>query len=114
MPTIFQTKDKNGRPHRNWRIKYIDYEGNRKTITGLPSKPETQKLAWKIQAEQDEIRKGLRSPPKESAKPRPFEEVVSEYLAWGKSQGGHEDGDADEVQEEADGRAGLRARDGAV
>src|SRR5438067_989868 len=89
MPTIFQTNDRNGRPHRNWRIKYIDFNGKRKTITGLPSKTETEKLAWKIQAEQDEIRKGLRAPPKESEKKHLFADIVAEYLAWGESQGGH-------------------------
>src|SRR5437762_2386554 len=89
MPTIFQTLDRNGKPHRNWRFKYIDWTGKRRTATGLPSKSDTKALAWKIQAEQDEIRKGLRAPPKESDKPRPFEEVAAEYLAWGLSQGGH-------------------------
>ena len=89
MPTVFQTKDRNGVPHRNWRFKYIDYQGERKTATGLPTKEQTKKLANKIQMEQDEIRNGLRPAPKESDKPRPFEVVVAEYLAWGESQGGH-------------------------
>jgi integrase len=88
MPTIFQTFDRNGKPHHNWRFKYINYKGERKTATGLPTKESTKRLAWKIQAEQDEIRKGLRPPPKESEIPRAFEEVVAEYLAWGESQGG--------------------------
>ena len=89
MPTIFQTKDRNGVPHRNWRFKYIDYKGNRKTATGFPTKEATKKLANRIQTEQDQIRKGERSVPKESDKPRLFSAVVAEYLAWGESQGGH-------------------------
>ena len=59
MPTIFQTLDRNGKPHPKYRFKYIDWQGKRRTATGLTSKPNTIKLAWKIQAEQDEIRKGL-------------------------------------------------------
>jgi hypothetical protein len=89
MPTIFQTKDRHGKFHRNWRFKYIDHQGNRRTATGLPTKAAKKTLAWKIQAQEDEIRKGLRPAPKESDKPRPFEKVVAEYLAWGESQGGH-------------------------
>ncbi|HEY3324258.1 MAG TPA: hypothetical protein VGP72_27655 [Planctomycetota bacterium] len=89
MPTIFQTFDKSGRPHPRWRFKYIDYTGKRKTATGATTKSETIKLANKVQADNDAIRKGWRPPPKPSEKQRPFAEVVAEYLAWGKSQGGH-------------------------
>ncbi len=89
MPTIFRTKDRHGKWHHNWRFKYIDYTGQRKTATGLPTKEATKTLAWKIQAEQDEIRKGLRPAPKKSEKPRPFDQVLAEYFAWGQSQGGH-------------------------
>src|SRR5437868_6774041 len=89
MPTIFQTQDRSGKPHHNWRFKFIDFTGKRKTRTGLPSKTETEKLAWKIQAEHDEIRKGLRPPPKESEKKQFLSERIDEYLAWGESQGGH-------------------------
>ncbi|HEY3318956.1 MAG TPA: tyrosine-type recombinase/integrase [Planctomycetota bacterium] len=89
MPTIFRTKDRHGKWHHNWRFKFIDYTGQRKTATGLPTKEATKTLAWKIQAEQDEIRKGLRPAPKESEKPRLFDQILAEYLAWGASQGGH-------------------------
>ncbi|HEY3319902.1 MAG TPA: site-specific integrase [Planctomycetota bacterium] len=89
MPTVFQTFDKNGRPHPRWRFKFMDYNGKRKTATGATTKSETVKLANQIQADNDAIRKGWRPPPKPSEKPRPFAEVVAEYLAWGKSQGGH-------------------------
>ena len=89
MPTIFQTLDRNGQPHRNWRYKYIDYQGNRRSGTGLPTKEATKRLANKIQSEQDEIRNGLKPAPKESDRPRLFTDVAAEYLAWGESQGGH-------------------------
>lgn len=89
MPTIFQTFDKNGLPHKKWRFKYIDYEGKRRTATGRRTKEATKILAWKIEAEQRDIRDGIRPRPKPSDQPRPFEAVVAEYLAWGESQGGH-------------------------
>src|SRR5687768_5003634 len=89
MPTIFRTTNKKtGEPHRNWRFKYMNYLGQRKSATGLPTRKATETLAWKIQAEQDEIRNGLRPAPKESDKPHLFETIVAEYLAWGESQGG--------------------------
>jgi len=89
MPSVYRTKDRNGIPHPNWRIRYMDWKGERQSCVGLPSKVDTQKLAWKIQTEHDEIRKGLRPPPRECDKPRLFREVADEYLAWGMSQGGH-------------------------
>jgi len=47
-------------------------------------------LALRVQAEQDEIRKGYRPPPEASDKhrKRPFAEVRDEYFSWGESQGG--------------------------
>src|SRR5476651_1110200 len=90
MATVFQTKDrKNGKPHPKWRIKYFDYQGNRRSITGYESKTETIKLAKKIEADQNAIRNGMKPPPKEADKPRAFEDTAAEYLAWGASQGGH-------------------------
>lgn len=89
MPTIFQTKDKSGRPHPKFRFKFIDYLGKRRTMTGTTSRKETTQLANQIQAEHDAIRKGWRPPPKPSDTPRPFQEVCDEYLAWGMAQGGH-------------------------
>jgi integrase len=89
MPTVFQTFDKHGRSHPRWRFKYFDYTGKRKTATGATTKSETVKLANQIQADQDAIRKGWRPPPKPSDKPRLIEEVLAEYLAWGRAQGGH-------------------------
>lgn len=89
MPTVFQTFDKNGRPHKKWRFKYVDYEGKRRTATGHPTKEETKTLAWKTETEQKLIRDGMRPRPKSCDQPRTFEAVVAEYLAWGESQGGH-------------------------
>ena len=46
----------------------------------LPTKGATEKLACKVENEHDEIRKGLRSPPKESQKKQLLAERIEEYL----------------------------------
>ncbi|GMV84000.1 MAG: hypothetical protein AMXMBFR7_51840 [Planctomycetota bacterium] len=89
MPAVYRTNDRNGKPHPRWRFRIKMADGSQKAFTGFLSKEQTSKLAWKLETEQDEIRKGLRSPPKTSDINRPFEVVVQEYLAWGTAQGGH-------------------------
>ncbi|MCK6474047.1 MAG: site-specific integrase [Planctomycetes bacterium] len=88
MPTVFRTYDKGGKPHPRWRIKYRTFDGKRKTVTGLTSKEETVKLAWRLENKEEEIRKGIRQPPTPSDQPRLFSDAVQEYLAWGECQGG--------------------------
>ncbi|MCK4670763.1 MAG: site-specific integrase [Nanoarchaeota archaeon] len=91
MAYLFRTRGKNGKLHRRWRFQYTDWQGRRRTGTGTASKKETEKLAARIGAREDEIRKGYRPPPKSSEvrQARAFQEVLDEYMAWGKSQGGH-------------------------
>ncbi|MCZ7648220.1 MAG: tyrosine-type recombinase/integrase [Planctomycetota bacterium] len=89
MPAVYRTNDRNGKPHPRWRFRIKMADGSKKAMTGFKSKEQTEKLAWKLESEQDEIRKGLRSPPKASDIDRPFGVVVQEYLAWGAAQGGH-------------------------
>jgi len=88
MAHVFQTKRRDGTPHPRWRFEFRDCEGRKRKGTGYKSKAETQKLADRLQAEQDDIRKGYRPPPKPSDQPRAFEDVRDEYLAWGNDQGG--------------------------
>ena len=90
MAYVFQTFDKRGNPHPNWKFQFTDYTGRRRTSTGTTSKSETHKVATRVEAEHDAIRRGHREPPKSLSKhlSRPFEEVMAEYLAWGNSQGG--------------------------
>jgi len=90
MAYLFKTRGKDGKQHSRWRFQYTDWRGNRRTASGTASKPETEKLAARVQAQQEEIRKGYRPQPKAIDKhaSRPFGEVVEEYLSWGKSQGG--------------------------
>lgn len=88
MPYVYRRKLKDGSPNRPYSIQYKDYRGIRRTAMGTTSKSETEKLARQIQIDQDLIRKGLRPPPRESDKLRPFREVAKEYRTWGESQGG--------------------------
>jgi len=90
MPYIFQSKNKNGQPHPRWKFQYTDWRGRRRTGTGVKSKTETRKLAERLQAKHDAIRRGHEPPPRSWNKhaKRHFAEVKDEYLAWGESQGG--------------------------
>jgi len=90
MAYVFQTFDKNGKPHKKWKFQYRDWQGRRRTATGYPSEGKTRNLAARIQAEHEEIRKGYRPPPTAALRhgKTPFDETAQEYLRWGQSQGG--------------------------
>jgi len=91
MAYIFQTLNRaTGKPHPKWRFQYTDYQGVRHTGTGSTSKSETEKLANKIEAEHDEIRKGYRPALSQTDKHASdaYSELVAEYLSWGTAQGG--------------------------
>ena len=89
MAHVFRTHSrKDGKAHPRWRFEFIDWQGRKRKGTGYTSKAETEKLALRVQAEHDEIRKGFRPPPKRSERPRAFDEASAEYLAWGEAQGG--------------------------
>ena len=89
MPYLFQSKRKGGSARNlRWRFQYTDWRGKRRSGTGTTSRAETEKLALRVQAEQDAIRRGWKPAPKSSDRARAFDEVVEEYLAWGESQGG--------------------------
>lgn len=77
-------------PHEQWRFVITDCAGRRKKMTGYASRSETEKLAARIQCEQDEIRRGYRPAPRASDAyaSRPFPEVVAEYMAEGRAHGG--------------------------
>ncbi len=90
MARVYQTFDKDGKPHPKWRFSFTDWQGKRKSQTGYPSKKQTERLAAKVEREHEEIRKGYRPPPKSYARHhrRPFSEIKGIYISWGESQGG--------------------------
>jgi len=90
MAHVFQTSDRQGRPHPRWKFRYVDWQGKRHCGTGTTKKAETQRMADAIEEEHHKRRLGYLPPPKTSERhaKRPFVEVAEEYLAWGRSQGG--------------------------
>ena len=88
MPYVFQSRNDRGKPHPRWRFQFTDWRGKRRTATGTTSESDTRKLALAVQSEQDAIRRGWKPAPKPSDRPRPIGEVIDEYLAWGRTQGG--------------------------
>jgi len=88
MVYVFKTKDKNGKQHDRWRFQYTDWQGKRKGASGTTSRKETEKLAARVQADQESIKKGWKAPPKKSDAPRSFRDTADEYLDWGSTQGG--------------------------
>ena len=73
--------------HVGW---YTDMHGKQKFFTGTKSKSETHHMAERLEDEHRQVRLGYRPAPKSADKHRgtPVQEVMDEYLAWGKSQGG--------------------------
>ncbi len=88
MPHVFQTFDKDGKPHPRYKFEYRDWKGRRRKATGTTSYAETERTANRRQIIENEIRDGIRPAPKESDKARDYAATVSEYLAWGRSCGG--------------------------
>ncbi len=82
MPYMFKTKSRDGKPHPRWKFQYTDWQGKRRSATGTTSKVQTEKLAQRVQAEQDAIRKRWQPAPKNSDTPRAFREVMEEYLCY--------------------------------
>jgi len=70
------------------RIQYTDWRGVRRTLTPPNTSLKEAKAIYSVlQAEQDMIRKGLKPAPKIGSK-KPFSQIVEQYLAYGKAQGG--------------------------
>ena len=85
-----------GKPvmHPKWRTVIFDHTGKRKAFTLTTHKSTSQKQADLIELREREIKNGIRPKPEIAveAKPpkaiRPFGEVIAEYMAWGRAQGG--------------------------
>lgn len=69
---------------------FIAMDGQRKFFLGVRSRPETLRMAQRLEDEHRQVRLGYRPPPHPSDQyqTRPLVEVVQEYLAWGQLQGG--------------------------
>jgi integrase len=69
---------------------FIAMDGQRKFFVGTRSRPETFRMAQRLEDEHRQIRLGYRPlpAPSDRHRTRPLAEVVQEYLAWGQLQGG--------------------------
>ena len=94
MAGIRQTFDSDGKPHPKWKFWYKDWQGKRVFKTGTADPERTLALAESFEAKEDRIRRdielGISLPPTsaELAKPKPIGEIIDEYQAWGRAQGG--------------------------
>ncbi|MBI2503265.1 MAG: tyrosine-type recombinase/integrase [Candidatus Latescibacteria bacterium] len=80
------------KPNRRGRYQgwFMDASGKQRFFLGTRSKPDTLRMAERLEDERRQIRLGYRPAPLSADKhsKRPFAEVIEEYLAWGESQGG--------------------------
>ncbi|MBI2505057.1 MAG: tyrosine-type recombinase/integrase [Candidatus Latescibacteria bacterium] len=69
---------------------FIDASGKQRFFLGTRSKPDTLRMAERLEDEHRQVRLGYRPAPlsADQHSKRPFAEVMEEYLAWGQSQGG--------------------------
>ena len=82
--------------HAFWRFQFTawagperaGYKGRRATATGGTTKTETESMALAVQSEQNAIRNAWKDAPKPSSIRRPFNELIAEFIASGKSNGG--------------------------
>ncbi len=90
MASVFRRITKSGKPEKVWRFKYKDYAGRWRYGTGWPDKQKTLRHANDVEAEHRAIRNGEKPlpSPRRLLVRRPIGEVMLDYLAWGRTQGG--------------------------
>lgn len=88
MPGLRRTKDRHGRLHPKFRFWFTDWQGVRQWRTGTTNRAETLAIAQRLEDEHRQIRLGYRPPPRLSDQEHDFDEIVDEYLSWGRSHGG--------------------------
>ncbi len=107
MATIFRTQKKETNPATGkrepvvgsdgkpvmlpkWRTVIVDHKGIRRTLTLSANKQQAQKQADMLEQREREIKMGIRAvpTPQDKNQSRPFDDVLAEYMAWGRAQGG--------------------------
>lgn len=86
MAGVRSTPKPNGK-YQGW---YQDFQGKRRFFVGTHKQAETRRMAERLEDENRQIRLGYRPVPKSAARhaKRAMKDVASEYLDWGKAQGG--------------------------
>jgi len=89
MAGIRRTKRRrDGKAHSKVRYWFMDQDGRRQWGSGTSNEKETLQFAQRLEDQHRQIRLGLLPRPKAPDKPRPYAEIVDEYLRWGEMQGG--------------------------
>ena len=90
MASVYRRKLKDGKRERVWRFKYKDSTGRWRYGTGWTTRQKTLDHARNLEAEHRAVRKGEKEAPASWQKYRnkPIQEVIDDYLDWGKAQGG--------------------------
>lgn len=90
MACTYRTKDRNGKKHAVWRFKFRDHTGKWRYGTGWPDRKRTREHALTLEAECRAIRKGEKEarPSWLRARNKPIQEVIDDFLSWGRTQGG--------------------------
>ncbi len=74
-----------------WRYKFRDYTGKWKSCAGWPSKRKTEEFALNLEADHRAVREGRMPVPPHwlgSVEAKSIQEAISDYLSWGRTQGG--------------------------
>lgn len=90
MASVFRVKDREGKYLDAWRFKFKDSAGKWCYGIGWPDKRKTKLHALAVEAEHRAVNKGEKAAPPSWLKERnkPIADVITEYLAWGRAQGG--------------------------
>ena len=74
----------------SWRIWYMDGAGKQKFARGTRSKRESRQLAKELETRERGVGSIPQAPPmtQEVRRGHPIDDIVSDYLAWGETQGG--------------------------
>jgi integrase len=76
--------------HPRWRTIIADHRGRRRMFTLSANRTQAQKQADMLEQREREIKNGILPPPEPEHRKYEclFDEVLDEYMAWGKIQGG--------------------------
>ena len=77
-------------PNKKYQGWFTDAAGKQRYFIGTRSKPDTLRMAERLEDEHRQVRLGYRPAPLAADKhgKRPIAEAVEEYLSWGEAQGG--------------------------
>jgi len=90
VATVYRDRRPDGTYYDKFRFHFRNYQGRLCTGTGTEDEKETRAIAEEIQAEHRLIRQGRLPAPTSAdlASKRDYDDVVKEYLTWGRTRGG--------------------------